>query len=152
MAPLADTVRPKDLSEVVGQEHLLSDGSLFRKMTDNGKVPNMVFYGPSGTGKTTVARIIAEKSGMTLGELADRLPPFSVITRLIFTERDKMSSVISALREDCGNARCAGFDFGDGRVNIYASASGRFRLIAEATDSETAEEITLRAIDMLEKR
>ncbi len=98
------------------------------------------------------AAVIAEKSGCTLAELADRLPPFSVITRLIFAERDKMSSVISALREECGNARCAGFDFGDGRVNVYASASGRFRLIAEATDSETAEEITLRAIDMLEKR
>ncbi len=66
MAPLADFVRPKDLSEVIGQEHLLSEGSLFRRMTDSGKVPNMVFYGPSGTGKTTVARIIAEKSGMTL--------------------------------------------------------------------------------------
>ena len=69
MAPLADTLRPKDLSEVVGQEHLLSKGSLFRRMTDNGNVPNMVFYGPSGTGKTTVARIIAEKSGMTLRKI-----------------------------------------------------------------------------------
>lgn len=69
MAPLADSVRPKDLSEVIGQEHLLSEGSLFRKMTDSGKVPNMVFYGPSGTGKTTVARIIAEKSGMTLRKI-----------------------------------------------------------------------------------
>ena len=66
MAPLADSVRPKELSDVIGQEHLLSQGSLFRKMTDGGKIPNMVFYGPSGTGKTTVARIIAEKSGMTL--------------------------------------------------------------------------------------
>ncbi len=66
VAPLADSLRPTDLSEVIGQEHLLSEGSLFRKMTDSGKVPNMVFYGPSGTGKTTVARIIAEKSGMTL--------------------------------------------------------------------------------------
>lgn len=69
MAPLADSVRPKDLSEVVGQEHLLSEGSLFRRMTDSGKIPNMVFYGPSGTGKTTVARIIAEKSGMTLRKI-----------------------------------------------------------------------------------
>ena len=98
------------------------------------------------------AQGLAEKSGVTLSELVDRLPPFCVLTRLIFAERDRMSAVISSLREDCGNVRCAGFDFGDGRVNVYASASGRFRLIAEATDSETAEEITLRAIDMLEKR
>lgn len=69
MPPLADLVRPKNLSEVVGQEHLLSEGSLFRRMTENGKTPNMVFYGPSGTGKTTVARIIAEKSGMTLRKI-----------------------------------------------------------------------------------
>ncbi len=64
--PLADKIRPKTLSEVVGQEHLLSEGSLFRRVTESGTVPNMVFYGPSGTGKTTVANIIANSAGMTL--------------------------------------------------------------------------------------
>lgn len=64
--PLADKIRPKTLSEVVGQEHLLSDGSLFRRVTESGTVPNMIFYGPSGTGKTTVANIVAESAGMTL--------------------------------------------------------------------------------------
>lgn len=67
--PLADLIRPKELSEVVGQEHLFSPDSLFMKMTQNGTVPNMVFYGPSGTGKTTVANIIAAKSGMTLRKI-----------------------------------------------------------------------------------
>ncbi len=69
MAPLADYLRPKELSEVVGQGHLLGEGCLFKRLIDGGKVPNMVFYGPSGTGKTTVARIIAEKSGMTLRKI-----------------------------------------------------------------------------------
>jgi hypothetical protein len=95
---------------------------------------------------------LAEKKGCDLGELADRLPPFAVTTRNIFADRDKMTSIISKLREENGGLRSAGFDFGEGRVSVFASASGRFRLIAEAVDSETAEEISLRAIDMLEKR
>ena len=69
MAPLADLIRPKKLSEVVGQEHLLSENSLFCKLTESGNIPNMVFYGPSGTGKTTVANIIASNSGMTLRKI-----------------------------------------------------------------------------------
>ena len=69
MAPLADLIRPESLSQIVGQEHLLSEGSLFRRMTESGKVPNMVFYGPSGTGKTTVANIVAKNSGMTLRKI-----------------------------------------------------------------------------------
>ena len=95
------------------------------------------------------AQRIAEDKGKTLLELAESIPPFSIVTRLICADKSKMCSVVSALHEKCGGARCAGFDFGDGRVNVYASASGRFRLIAEALDSETAEEITLRAIDKL---
>lgn len=97
------------------------------------------------------AQGIAEKKGVSVAELADRLPPFSVITQMVYAERDRMSAIIAKLRETCGNSRCAGYDFGDGRVNVYASASGRFRLIAEATDTETAEEIALRAIDKLSK-
>lgn len=95
---------------------------------------------------------IAEQTGLSLGELADKIPPFSVSTRSVFTDRDKMTSIIARLREENGNGRNAGFDFGEGRVSVFASASGRFRLIAEAVDFETAEEISLRAIDMLEKR
>ncbi len=94
---------------------------------------------------------LAEKNGIELDELSQRIPPFSVTVRAIFADRDKMYSVIARLREECTGTRCAGFDFGDGRVNIYPSASGRFRLIAEAVDSETAEELSLRAIDMLSK-
>ncbi len=94
---------------------------------------------------------LAEKKGIDLEELVQSLPPFSVTVRAIFADKDRMYTLIAKMRENCGNSRCVGFDFGDGRVSIYPSAAGRFRLIAEAVDSETAEELSLRAIDMLSK-
>ena len=68
-SPLADLIRPKKLDEVVGQKHLLGEGKPLRKIIDGGNIPNMIFYGPSGTGKTTVARIIAENTNMSLHKL-----------------------------------------------------------------------------------
>ncbi len=68
-APLADKIRPKTLADVVGQEHILAEGRPLRRIIDSGTVPNMIFYGPSGVGKTTVARIIAENCGMSLYKL-----------------------------------------------------------------------------------
>ena len=67
--PLAQRLRPVTLGEVCGQRHLLAPGRVFRRTIESGQTPNMIFYGPSGTGKTTVARIIAENSGMTLHKL-----------------------------------------------------------------------------------
>lgn len=67
--PLADRIRPQDLDEVLGQSHILGRDGLLRRVIDSGKIPNMVFYGPSGTGKTTVANIIAQRSGRTLRRL-----------------------------------------------------------------------------------
>ena len=67
--PLADLIRPSSLDEMVGQEHLLKDGSIFRKVIESKKVPNMIFYGPAGTGKTTMANIIAHNSNLTLYKL-----------------------------------------------------------------------------------
>lgn len=68
-APLADRLRPATLDDVAGQRHLLAPDAVFRRTIESGKVPNMVFYGPPGCGKTTVARIIAENSGMMLHKL-----------------------------------------------------------------------------------
>lgn len=68
-SPLADRLRPKTLDEVFGQRQLLAPGTVFRSNIEAGRVPNMVFYGPPGVGKTTVARIIAENSGMRLHRL-----------------------------------------------------------------------------------
>ena len=67
--PLAQRLRPRTLADVCGQQHLLAPGRVFRRTIESGNIPNMIFYGPSGTGKTTVARIIAENSGMTLHKL-----------------------------------------------------------------------------------
>ena len=67
--PLADLLRPRNLDEVYGQEHILGKGAVLRRLIDAGNVPNMVFYGPSGTGKTTVANIIAQQTNRTLYKL-----------------------------------------------------------------------------------
>ena len=67
--PLAQRLRPRTLAEVCGQQHLLAPGKVFRTAIEQGRIPNMIFYGPSGVGKTTVARIIAENSGMRLHKL-----------------------------------------------------------------------------------
>ena len=67
--PLADLLRPTTLDEVFGQEHILAEGAILRRLIESGKVPNMVFYGPSGTGKTTVANIIAQQTNRTLYKL-----------------------------------------------------------------------------------
>ena len=66
--PLAQRLRPKTLADVCGQQHLLAPGRVFRRTIESGRIPNMIFYGPSGTGKTQ-CRIIAENSGMTLHKL-----------------------------------------------------------------------------------
>ena len=65
-SPLADRVRPTDIDEVAGQQHLLGEGKILRKIIESGEIPNLIFYGPSGVGKTTVAKIIASKTGKKL--------------------------------------------------------------------------------------
>lgn len=67
--PLADRIRPSELDEVVGQRHILAKGKPLYNIISRGKIPNMIFYGPSGVGKTTVANIIAKKTSMSLFRL-----------------------------------------------------------------------------------
>ena len=67
--PLADEIRPKTLDEVVGQRHLLAPGAVLRRLIESGTEANMVFYGPSGTGKTTIANIVAERTHKALYRL-----------------------------------------------------------------------------------
>ncbi len=67
--PLADEIRPASLDDVVGQRHILGPNGVLRRIIQGGNIPNMVFYGPSGTGKTTVANIIASRTNKALHRL-----------------------------------------------------------------------------------
>ena len=69
MRPLSDILRPESIEDMVGQQHLLVEGKLLRAIAENGEIPNMIFYGPSGVGKTTLARILSAKSDRKLYKL-----------------------------------------------------------------------------------
>ena len=64
--PLADRIRPKTIDEVAGQKHLIGQGKILRRIIESGEIPNLIFYGPSGVGKTTIAKIIASQTGKKL--------------------------------------------------------------------------------------
>ncbi len=67
--PFADEFRPQTLDDVFGQEHILGENGMLRRIAASGRIPCMIFYGPSGTGKTTVARIIAQRTDRPLRRL-----------------------------------------------------------------------------------
>ena len=81
--PLADEIRPRDLNDLVGQQHILGENGLLRRIVESGSTPNMIFYGPSGTGKTTVARIIAERTQRSLRKLNATTAGIGDIKRII---------------------------------------------------------------------
>ena len=87
--PLADALRPTSLDDVVGQKHILGEGGMLRRIVESGQIPNMIFYGPSGTGKTTVASIIAASTNRTLRRLNATTAGISDI-RNIISELDTM--------------------------------------------------------------
>lgn len=90
--PLADRIRPTELDEVFGQQHLIGKGRILRRVIEQGDIPNLVFYGPSGVGKTTIANIIASHSGKNLYKLNATTCSVSDIKRII----DESDSVMNS--------------------------------------------------------
>lgn len=81
--PLADRMRPQNFDEIAGQSHLVGKNGIIRKLTENKRIPNMIFYGPPGTGKTTVANIIAKLSDMQLYNLNATIASIADIKEII---------------------------------------------------------------------
>ncbi len=95
-SPLADLIRPQSLDDVVGQTHLVGEGCVLRRLIDSGNIPNLIFYGPSGTGKTTLANIIAQSTGKPLYKLNATTASVSDI-RAVVSELDGVEATDGAI-------------------------------------------------------
>ena len=91
-SPLADRMRPKSFDEIAGQAHLVGKNGILRRLVENNRIPNMIFYGPPGVGKTTVANIIASVSGMQLYKLNATTSSLSDIKDVIASTDNMFSS------------------------------------------------------------
>ena len=90
--PLADRLRPQNFDEIAGQKHLVGENGILRRLIEKGRIPNMVFFGPPGTGKTTVANIIAKESNMQLFKLNATTASISDIKDVISSAENMFSN------------------------------------------------------------
>ena len=96
--PLADEIRPTSLDEVVGQRHILGPDGLLRRIIESGSVPNLIFYGPSGVGKTTVANIIARRTQRKLCRLNATTASSADIREIVSLTLAKQNMIILEMR------------------------------------------------------
>jgi putative ATPase len=91
-APLPVLVRPRTLAELVGQQHVLGEGSALRLAIEEDRPPSMILFGPPGTGKTTIARIVAERTGAAFEELSAVSARVDDVRAVIARARDRLGA------------------------------------------------------------
>ncbi len=130
-SPLADRLRPQTLEDVVGQKHLLGDGKMLNKIISSKYIPNMIFYGPSGVGKTTIANIIANFSDKKLYKLNATNCSVSDIKAIISdTEHIDASNGILLYLDEIQN-----FNKKQQQSLLEVVENGRITLIASTTEN-----------------
>ncbi|MBA3382634.1 MAG: AAA family ATPase, partial [Actinobacteria bacterium] len=91
-APLAVRLRPRTLDELVGQQHVLGPGSALRLAIEQDRPPSMILFGPPGTGKTTIARIVAERTGAAFEEISAVSARVDDVRGIIAAARDRLGA------------------------------------------------------------
>ena len=129
--PLADRLRPTVFDEVAGQAHLVGKNGILRRLTEGGRVPNMIFYGPPGTGKTTVAKIIAQTSNMQLHMLNATTASVADIKAVLSTTDDIFSDNGTLLYLD----EIQSFNKKQQQSLLEFMEDGRITLIASTTEN-----------------